>query len=188
MKTWKEIGAPAIVLLVICLVMTALLAYTNQLTAPIIADLAVETANQAKQMVLPQADAFAAEQQLTHQGTSYTYSQGLDAAGNPVGFVILSSSKGYGGDIVLMTGIDAAGNITGVEILAQSETPGLGTKTQNPDFLHQFVGQPAKVMATSSASGQSAVQAISGATISSSAVKNAVGIAAEIYLELKEAA
>jgi electron transport complex protein RnfG len=54
--------------------------------------------------------------------------------------------------------------ITNIKILEQSETPGLGTKVGEEFFLEQFRGKD-------SIEG---VEAISGATISSEAMKRAV--------------
>ena len=54
MKTFKELCVPAIVLLVISLVATALLAVTNSVTAPKIAELAVQTEINSRKQVFPQ--------------------------------------------------------------------------------------------------------------------------------------
>ncbi len=83
-----------------------------------------------------------------------------------VGYVYELKSKGYGGQISLSVGI-RDGAISGVRISTHSETKGLGTSAEAP-FLEQFTGLPAS---EESALG---VDAMSGATVSSNAVKTAV--------------
>ena len=54
----KEIVKPIAVLAAICLVITALLAYINSVTAPIIADANAKAEAKAQQEVLQEADGF----------------------------------------------------------------------------------------------------------------------------------
>ena len=57
-NTWNDFVKPIVVLGVICLVTSLLLAVTNNVTAPIIAENAVKTANATRQALLPSADTF----------------------------------------------------------------------------------------------------------------------------------
>ena len=57
----KEILVPAVSLFIICLVVTALLAVTNMVTAPKIDELAAERQNEAKKVVLSDAESFSDE-------------------------------------------------------------------------------------------------------------------------------
>ena len=56
--TANEIVKPIVVLTVICLVVTALLAYVNLVTSPIISESEKEAAAQARMEVLSEADSF----------------------------------------------------------------------------------------------------------------------------------
>lgn len=96
-----------------------------------------------------------------------------DANGNPVGFCVESKAGGFGGDVEVMVGYNVLGEIVGVKVIAHSETPGLGAKATEDGFLKQYAGQTGKVML-----GEG-VDAISGATISSNAVTDAVNAATE---------
>ena len=58
MKNAKEIIIPAVSLLLICVVVTALLGLTNSVTAPQIEKLALETQEAAKKEVLADAASF----------------------------------------------------------------------------------------------------------------------------------
>ncbi len=84
--------------------------------------------------------------------------------GGICGYSATVSPSGFGGPIELMVGISSDGKVVGVDVVSMSETPGLGSKTGNSDFLSQFIG----------AAGEVKVDAISGATISSKAVAEGV--------------
>lgn len=91
--------------------------------------------------------------------------------GSLIGYCVEVKSSGFGGDIEMMVGYSVNGcepMVLGVSIVAHSETPGLGAKVENGDFLKQFVGQSLDW------DGDANFDAISGATISSTAVKQGV--------------
>lgn len=96
-----------------------------------------------------------------------------DANGTPVGFCVESKAGGFGGDVEIMVGYNMLGEVIGVNVIAHSETPGLGAKAAEDSFLKQYAGQTGKVTL-----GEG-VDAISGATISSTAVTDAVNAATE---------
>ena len=103
--------------------------------------------------------------------------EAVDANGAVIGYLITStSSESYGGDVQISVGITADGTITGVGFLAINDTPGLGIKDQ-------FNGRAAQTfeVTKTAASGDAQIQAISGATITSSAVTNAVNAAVYFY-------
>lgn len=105
---------------------------------------------------------------------------GLDASGNVVGYVVNVTSKdGFAGEISICVGMAQDKTITGMEFLALNETAGLGMNAANPEFIAQYVGKAvegfAVVKEVPSADGQ--VQALSGATITTNAVTNAMNAA-----------
>ena len=138
MKNFKEFAIPTVALFLICLVATTLLAVTNKVTAPKIAELSAQTEVETRQKVLPAATQFGDTQEM--KGGSGTYAVGKDASGNEGGYVFVTVSKGYGGDVKIMTGIDKNGAVTGISPLELNETAGLGMKAQNTSFLDQFKG------------------------------------------------
>lgn len=92
------------------------------------------------------------------------------------GYVVESTStQGYGGSIVLYVGVDAEGTVGGVSILEISETAGLGMEAPNV-LTPQFAGKQATQFnyTKSGSRSDSEVDAISGATITTKAVTNAV--------------
>ena len=113
MKTLKEFLVPTLTLFVICLVATALLGLTNNVTAPIIEQLAIETEVKSRQVVFADAKSFG-EAEILDDGTSVVAA--LDDAGNVIGHVFgITVSKDQAGE----NSIDA---ITGATITSRAVT------------------------------------------------------------------
>ena len=176
----KEVLQPALILCAICLIATVALAGTNLLTADTIEQQKVITEQESRKQVLPDADSF-------EEADGYA----IGKAGEEIcGYVFVTSSKGYGGDVEVMTGINSAGEVTGVVILEQNETPGLGANAEKESFRDQFKqAVPADgFTVTKSTAGEGEISAMTGATITTTAVTNAVNEAVATYQEVKEGA
>ncbi len=176
----KEIIRPTAILFIICVLVSAALAGTNLLTADRIAEQAAAKAEESRKLVLPEAESF--EEQPATQ-TAGAYHKGM-AGDEIVGYVFETSSKGYGGDVKVMTGISADGDITGVVILSHGETPGLGANAEKEEFRAQYQqaapeGGIQIVKYQTPAEGQ--IEAMTGATITSTAVTNAVNQAVDEF-------
>lgn len=180
----KEIIVPAVSLFLICVVVTALLALTNAVTAPKIDALAVETQEASKKQVLSSASSFSEEKQIEKDGVSYTYYDGLDSDGSVMGYVFVTSAKGYGGDISVMVGVLGDGTVAGVNILSINETAGLGMNAKNQSFLDQFLGKSGEIGVAKNNPSDTEIQALTGATITSSAMATAVNTALSLYAEI----
>lgn len=180
----KEIIVPAVSLFLICVVVTALLALTNAVTAPKIDALAVETQDASKKQVLSSAASFSEEKQIEKDGVSYTYYDGLDSDGSVMGYVFVTSAKGYGGDISVMVGVLGDGTVAGVNILSINETAGLGMNAKNQSFLDQFLGKSGEIGVAKNNPSDTEIQALTGATITSSAMATAVNTALSLYAEI----
>ncbi|MBO5410355.1 MAG: RnfABCDGE type electron transport complex subunit G [Clostridia bacterium] len=176
MKNLKEFIVPTVTLFVICLVATFLLGLTNSVTAPIIEELAIETEIKSRQTVFAQADNFGEAKTLKDGSTIVA---ALDESGNVIGHVVVNTAKGYGGDISVMTGVDINGKVTGVNILSHAETAGLGAKAAEDSFRNQFIGLIEGITVSKGEGGENSIDAITGATITSKAVTQAVNAAIE---------
>jgi electron transport complex protein RnfG len=84
------------------------------------------------------------------------------------------SSQGYGGNIQLMTGLTSNGNISGIKVLNHAETPGLGANINTEKFTCQFRGMNLDETVWKVKKTGGDVDQVTGATISSSAVLEAV--------------
>lgn len=96
------------------------------------------------------------------------------------GFIILvTNHAGYGGDIQLAVGVSLDGTICGISFLSINETAGLGMEAQDEEFLNQFLGKMVSHFSytKTGAASDSEIDAISGATITTSAVVDAVNAA-----------
>ncbi len=86
------------------------------------------------------------------------------------------SAKGYGGKIHLMVGLNPDRTAISYQVLAGRETRGIGSNLTTPAFIARFKGQPAADVAVTKDGGK--IDAITGATITSRAVCDAVADAA----------
>lgn len=180
----KEVIKPAAILFVICVAVSAALAGTNLLTADRIAQAAVQKAEESRMVVLPEAEAF--QEKEGEDGTHYIGLSKEAPEGVVVGYVFETESKGYGGTVKVMTGINTEGNITGVIVLSHSETPGLGANAEKETFRDQYQQPVANLtggiqVVKFQAPAEGEIQAMTGATITSTAVTNAVNLAIEQY-------
>jgi len=180
----KDIFKLGTTLFGICAVAALILGVTNNITAPVIEERNIQASNEARKIVLPDADEFKKLDDINSDMVVEVY-EGIKG-NNVVGYTIKTSSKGYGGAIESMVGISKDGKITGVEIGNHSETPGLGSKATEPTFKNQYldkdVSKPLLVI-KGSANNENEISAISGATITSNGITNGVNAAMKIYNE-----
>lgn len=187
----RDLVKPALVLFVVVVVVVVLLAFTDGLTKPIIAERTQADLDAAKMAVLPLATSF---EDLPIEANLKASSEGLgtvsaawvakDSTGAVVGTVVSAASKGYAGAVGFTVGVDTAGKVVGVKAGAHKETPGLGDKVLLPTskVMRQLSGlvptAPLKTIKGAPAANE--VDAISGSTITSRAAVRAVSGAWEL--------
>ena len=156
----------AVLLMVICAVVSAVLGAVNMITAPVIADIAAAKTAAAYNEVLPS----------TGEYTPVDYSDAnvTAVAKCAEGTVVEVSISGSQSMLALAIGVDNDGAITGVSVIDHGETPGLGAKSTEAEWRAQFVGQTSG-LALDKKGGE--VAPLTGATITSQAVVNACQIA-----------
>ncbi len=164
---------------IICLAATLVLAFTYEVTKPIIAAAMDREEQEALKTIMPEADLF-------KPGTAGDIEY-FEAMNGPalVGYCLKVTGSGYGGYMRIIVGIDTGGIIKGLRILEHKETPGLGSKINEmrpgesePYFLRQFIGKDARTVSVGSG-----IDAITGATISSKAVTDAINKAVTEFME-----
>ena len=182
-KNREDIIKPVGVLLAICIIIPLALSVTNKVTAKKIAEL--EAANSKKNMQsLIDADNF--EECENGEITYYAAING----GETAAYIFTESSKGYGGDVSVMTAIKPDGTVAGVAILDVSgETPGLGQNAAKESFFSQYIGlkMGVSVLKNGAKAENNEVDAVTGATITSTAVTRAVNKALDDFEKVKEA-
>jgi electron transport complex protein RnfG len=183
-KIW-ELIKPIVVLTAIAALMAALLGGTNLLTSERIEKLEKESQLKAVKNVLS-ADNFI-QFQMSFEGKPYQYFKGLDKNNAVVGYAFTLSANGYGGLVKTVVGIDTKGKIAAVEIIdVSNETPGLGQNANRSSFTNQFKDKNSPLTVKKSNPKENEIKAVTGATITSTAVTNTVNLALELFEELKK--
>lgn len=156
-------------LLIICACMAFMLAAVNSITADKIEQNNQNDINAAIQQIFPSASS---SKPITGEfdssvSTVYEVKQGDSVIGHCVSL----GSSGFGGSINMMVGIDTNGTVAGIKIITHSETPGLGSRVDNAEYLAKYTGKSGTLVIKQD------IDAISGATVSSKAVLNGVNTA-----------
>lgn len=155
-------------LLITCLAAAFALSAVFGATKPTIVQQQAAATNSSLSQVLPQAATFEVKER-----DSLWY--GLDGSGAKVGIVVRSGLRGYGGPVPVLAGIDLSGLVVGIKVASAAEglkeTPGLGLKATESRFTRQLLGADSTVALKKNGG---AVDAISGATITSRAVVDGV--------------
>ena len=101
---------------------------------------------------------------------------GKDASGNLAGYALSVSSKGFGGDVTMALGLTPEGKVSKIAFTELNETAGLGMRADEAAFKDQFPGKSGSI-----AYGSDGVEAMSGATVTSTAAANAVNAGLNFY-------
>lgn len=163
---------------VICLAATLVLAVTYEMTKPKIEAQMKAEESEALKKIMPSAGSFEAK-----TAGEIEYFEALKD-GTLIGYCLKVTGTGYGGYIRMIVGIDPGGIIKGVRVLEHQETPGLGSGISDlrpgeseSRFLRQLKGKQARTVAV-----KRDVDAVTGATISSKAVTDAINKAVGEFL------
>lgn len=180
---YKEIIKPTLVLIIIVAVMSGLLAFTYQAAG--IKDLGKGISQAELNIVMPEILPSATKLVLSKTAISTEDKDFLgvykDEGGK--GFAMHVQAKGYGKDTLkLVVGINPDGTVAGVKVLASSESPGIGTKIETPDYLSKYVGKSGELKVRKDG-GE--IDEITSATVSSRALAKGVSTALRVYEEIK---
>ena len=156
----------AVLLMVICAVVSAVLGAVNMITAPVIADIAAAKTAAAYNEVLPSTGEYTP--------VDYSDAKVTAVAKCPEGTVVEVSISGSQSMLALAIGVDNDGAITGVSVIDHGETPGLGAKSTEAAWRAQFAGQTSG-LALDKKGGE--IAPLTGATITSQAIVDACQIA-----------
>lgn len=186
----------AMILTAITLVAGILLGFVYEITKEPIAKAQAQATAEAYQEVFASAESFTeyegfdadyAKELLTEAGYEDDSIDSVVVASNgteDLGYVItVTAHDGYGGDITFTIGITNDGMMNGISILSISETAGLGMKATEESFSGQFANKATQVFSVTKtgATSEDEIDAISGATITSSAVSNGVNAGLVYY-------
>lgn len=182
----------ALILFIITLISGLSLGFVNELTKAPIEAREMETKLKAYQIVYNSADHIKVdeelilklqEQELDEIDKAYSgiyineINQAFDDNNKMIGYIIVTTTNnGYGGPITLALGYTVDGVMMGAEILSMSETADLGTKVNESEFKNQFNDKKEQGfrLIKGEVNADDEITAVSGATMSSSAVVNAI--------------
>ena len=179
MKIKNEVARLGRSLFSITAVVALLLSVVNGVTKDQIAKINEQIVQDAMAAVMPGAEF---EETVTDTGDDAILAYAKSSDG---GCCVQVQVTGFGGPLVMVVGIDADGMVTGVQVTEHEETPGLGAKAQDEEWIAQFAGTTSGVSVTKSEVGENQVEAISGATITSDAVASGVNLACQFVKGLE---
>jgi len=165
------------VLLTIAAISAGILSMVNEMTAAVIYENSMRAVNEARKEVLETASTFNEEDALVNGDLEFV--PGANEAGDLEGYVVTVVEEGYAGPINFVLGLDTEGVITGLNIVSNTETPGLGSKITEPEWLELWEGRD------STHEFDKGVDAFAGATISPEAVYIGMMRALKAYKEVK---
>lgn len=205
----KALIKDALALTLITLVAGCLLGFVHKVTEKPIAEQEEKVKQEAYQTVFPEAKSFVAvegmedadaiaghvkeamkETDLAENNVinEIMAANALDAnsSANPeiIGYVMtITNSEAYEGTLTLSMGITIDGTVTGIEFTDIGETAGLGMKATEAVFKDQFKDKKVEAFAytKSGASADNEIDALSGATITTNSVTNAVNAGIAFY-------
>lgn len=174
----KETIKLGLILLIITVVSAGVLAISNISTKDKITEIEIEASLASIRDIFDENKEFKALDEIKLNDIKATNESILEIfevynGEELYGYAIKTKSKGFGDtDLVIMTGFLIDGNIVGMRLLEHSETAGIGSKAEEPEFTEKFVGKTADEEIT--------VEGISGATYTTKGVLSGVNAAREV--------
>lgn len=208
MKTILHYG---LVLLIIAGVAGVGLSLVDRITKGPIAEAQSKRLEEGQKLAFPSASSFGELKKLETDGKTIEYYEVFDEGKNVIGYELLYSVGGYQSRIKVLTGIEPDGKIVAIRVLEQAETPGLGAEVDAlpsnqsllcafvslfspepekeessiPWFQAQFSGKTPEDLIVVKTKDPKHITALSGATITSTAVTKAVKEPVELFLKAK---
>ncbi|GHU40338.1 electron transport complex subunit G [Clostridia bacterium] len=193
----NKIVRNALILTAITVVAGLLLGLVYEATKKPIAAVSEKNQQNAYKNVFEEADHFEAYTAF-NETTAEEFTEASDYPDNTIvdavvakdkddtdlGYVIsVTSHTGYSGDLTLSVGITLEGTVNGYSLTSINETAGLGMKAEDKPFYSQFEGKDVDSfeLTKDKVTKENQIQAISGATITSRAITNAVNLALSYF-------
>ncbi len=159
----KELFKYAFILGLICFLSSSVLAVVNGITESHILMQKVKAEDLALRQIMGEEFHFKPhyiDEKIDYYKAYNSQDQSL------AGFVLKVQAKGFNSQIEILTALNLNLEVSQVKILSQNETPGLGTRITEGNFLERFKNRGLEDL--------NRVEAITGATISSGAVIKAI--------------
>jgi electron transport complex protein RnfG len=190
-KSKSTLLKDAMALFLITLVSGLALSYVYEITKAPIEQQHIEKKLKANQAVFVEADTFTEDEELMalaettdlvslnaiYEGVTIDEISKAFSGSEAIGYnITVTTTTGYKDPITMVIGYSNDRTIQGIEMLSINETAGLGMNADKPEFIGQYVGKAVDqfVVTKTGATEENQIDAISGATITSDAVTNAI--------------
>jgi electron transport complex protein RnfG len=176
----RNVVIVAVKLFAICAMAALTLGGINAITEPVIIQRKILELQQALDELTPDAQTGEAVEVAETPGIAKRYP--ISKEGQSAGMLLELVGSGYGGDMKILARYDDDGTIRAVKLMDNTETPGLGKKAENPDYMEKFLGtgsadDPVPVRKDTLEPGEA--DAVTGATITFLGVSKALAEGAE---------
>lgn len=185
MKQYFKLG---MILFVICAIAALSLGFVNGLTKDIIAENRDISSSDLVELLPGAVDKKEVNTSNVDKEAKAYVDKAFEVSGNDglVGYVFKVVTGGFHGDIEMFVAISKEDKLSGIKITSQSETAGLGARISEEKFMAGFKNKNIEKgisMTKTAASKDNEVDAITGATVSSTAVGKGVNTAIAFYME-----
>ncbi|MCK5595438.1 RnfABCDGE type electron transport complex subunit G [bacterium] len=167
-------------LFIIAAVSGAILGMVYTATKEPIARQVKEEEEKAMKDIFPKATNF----RLITGEDNYIYNE-VHSKDKLIGYAIDASEQGFSSIIKIKAGLTLDKTIKDIKIVKQGETPGLGTRIEDKKFTDQFFSKTLKQVLLKKDSRKGTIDALTGATISSRAVSEAVQKSITEFLKIE---
>ncbi len=162
----------SVILLVISSVVATMLAVVNHFTKDRIAENEFAVMEETIEKLFSECESIKTVEKEFKDNVSAVYE--IYNSDEKIGYCVKVEPIGFKEKITVIVGADTDGKCVGVEIISISDTPGVGTKVKDSAYLKGYIGLDAD--------GSAKYDTISGATISSAAVRS--GVEAALALDI----
>ena len=132
----KKIINLTVFLAIICIISSAALYFSNNITAPIIAKNKRENTERMLKKLINDADEF--KEEIINEGSIRTRYLALQDE-KKIAYVYEVATFGFQSEIIVLVAIDSNGNYIGFQVIEQAETPGFGTQIEtSKKYRSQF--------------------------------------------------
>lgn len=170
----KKIIILSLFLAVVAGISGGALSYVHDITEPIIEEATVETVKESLTKIYTNKEEFQIVETSFDNYPALHQCYEAQDHGVTKGYIYEASSQGYGGEVAILIAIDLEGNYEGFEVIdCSNETKGIGDRIEDPSFSQSIVEKNI----------HDSIDTISGATYSSTAVKESIRQASAHYQE-----
>lgn len=121
----------------ICAFAAIVLGFVNSVTEPVIEENKRQELLDALNLVAGDRDA-GERIRVEEEGAVQYYYPIEDPDG---GYIVKLIGTGYGGDMHILAGFKPDGEVFSIVLMENQETPGLGKKAENPEYMEKFIGK-----------------------------------------------